>query len=74
MVYEKTDIILICAESRGISGGIRLLRVVMSELDEKVLPLLQVLLDPVSYAEGLHALGASAVLGIIRHNDIRVNM
>ena len=74
MIHEKPDIILICTERSGITGGIRLLGIIMTELDEEVFPSLEVILHPVPDAERLHAFGAAAVLGIIRHKDIAVHM
>ena len=74
MIHEKPDIILICSERSCITGGIRLLGIIMTELDEEVFPSLEVILHPVPYSQRLHTLCAAAVLGIIRHKDIAVHM
>ena len=46
----------------------------MSELDEEVLPFLEVLLHAVPYSQGLHALCAPAVLGVVCNHNVCIHM
>ena len=74
MVYEYSQIVLICSERSCISCGVRLLRIVVTELDEKILPCLEVLLYAVPDAKRLETLGSAAGLRIVCYDHIGVKM
>ena len=68
-VDEGAEILLVGAPGIGIAGGIVLLGVVVTELDEDVVAGLHRFIDLVPQAEVAEALGAAAVLGVVDDRD-----
>ena len=63
--YEETQVVLIGPECRSIARGIILLGIVVAELDEQVIPRLQVGFHLIPKAQVPETLGAAPVLGIV---------
>ena len=72
IIHKHADVILISSKGSGIACSVRLLCVIVTELDEQILPCLEVSLNPIPDSESLHAFGAAAVLGIVCNDHIGI--